>query len=213
MAANSYRPSGLRPVKYLNGAPWNGQAHLHVFHASNATAAFNGDLVQLDTTNGGAPAGYKFPGLAAVQRYAAAQTNCRGVVVGFLPEPEFSQDPVASLGRRHRLASTAQYALVVDDPMILFSVMETAADGTSAGTALTVTAIGLNAELQTANVAGSTLTGVSGMTLNNASEATTATLPVRIVEYVQGEEFVYGNDYGRWLVKLNTSDLLNTTGL
>lgn len=213
MAANANRPSGLRPAKYLNGAAWNGQTMLHVFHASNATAAFVGDLVQLDTTNGGSPSGYKFPGLAAVQRYAAAQINCRGVVVGFLPEPEFSQDPVASLGRRHRLASTARYALVTVDPMLLYGVMEADATGAAAGTPLTVTEIGLNAELQTANVAGNTLTGISGMTLNNASELTTATLPVRIVEYEQKEDNVYGNDFGRWIVKLNTVDLFNTTGL
>lgn len=213
MAANAYRPSGLRPARYLDGSPWNGQAHMHVFHASNATAAFVGDMVQIDTTNGGSPAGYRFPGLCAVQRYAAGQTNLRGVVVGFLPEPDFSQSATASLGLRHRLASTARYALVVDDPSILFSVMEADATGAAAGTPLTVTEIGLNAELQTANVAGNTLTGISGMTLNNASELATATLPVRIVEYAQAEDNVYGNDYGRWLVKLNTSDLYNATGL
>jgi len=211
--ANAYRPSGLRPARYLDGAPWNGAAHLHVFHASNATATFIGDLVQLDLTNGGSPAGYKFPGLAAVQRYAAGQTNCRGVVVGILPEPDFSQDPVASLGRRHRLASTARYVLVVDDPAVLFSAIETAADGVSAGTSMVVTDIGNNVELQTANVAGSTLTGMSGMTLNNASKATTATLPLRLVEFAQAEDNVYGDTFGRWLVKLNTSDLYNTTGL
>ncbi len=213
MAANTYRPSGLQPVKYLSGAAWNGQTHLHYFHASNATAAFNGDLVQMDLTNGGSPTGSRFPGLVAVQRYAAAQTNCRGVIVGFLPEPEFSQSPTASLGLRHRLASTARYALVIDDPTVLFQVTETAADGTSAGTNLVGTDIGNNLELQTANVAGNTLTGVSGMTMNNASKNTTATLPLRLVEYLQKEDNVYGNDFSKWVVKLNTVDLFNTTGL
>jgi hypothetical protein len=213
MAANAYRPSGLRPAKFISGAAWNGQTTMHVFHASDATAAFMGDLVQADLTNGGSPAGYKFPGLSAIKRYAAAQTNCRGVVVGFLPEPDFTNDPVASLGRRHRLASTTRWALVSMDPNTLYAVQEADATGAAAGTPLTVTEIGLNADLQTANVAGSTLTGNSGMTLNNATDATTATLPVRIVEFEQKEDNVYGNDFGRWLVKLNTVDLFNTTGL
>lgn len=211
--ANAYRPSGLRPVRYISGSSWNGQSMMHVFHASNATACFVNDLVQLDVTNGGSPVGYRFPGLPAIQRYAAGQGNCRGVLVGILPEPEFTNDPVASLGRRHRLASTTRYALVVTDPNVLYSVLETAADGVSTGTALTVTEIGLNCELQTANVSGNTLTGMSGMTLNNASEATTATLPVRIVEFAQSEDNVYGDTFGRWIVKLNTVDLFNTTGL
>src|SRR3990167_2498721 len=213
MANNAYRPSGLRPAKYLDGAPWNGQTRLHVQHASNAVATFVGDLVQLDTTNGGSPAGYKFPGLPAVMRYAAAQANCRGVLVGFLPEPEFTHSATASLGVRHRAASTTRWALVVDDDRVLHSVMEADATGAAVGTALTVAAIGLNAELQTPNVSCSTLVGTSGMTLDNASEATTATLPCRIVEFVQAEDNVYGDGYGRWLVKLNTIDYHNTTGI
>lgn len=204
--ANTNKPFGLRPAKYLNGSPWNGQANLYYCSATNATAIYVGDLVRYDTTNGGSLGTTKFPGQPAITRFAAADTNVRGVVVGFLPEPDFSQDPNASYARKYRVASTERWALVADDPAILFEIQEV-----NSGTALTVTEIGLNADVVA--TAGSTTTGISAMVLDNTTEAATTTLPLKIVASVLKEDNEYGSIGQRWLVKMNTSDLLLAGGI
>lgn len=204
------RPFGLRPTQYLNGAPFNGQANMYFCSASDATTIYVGDLVRLDLTNGASGANDQFVGVPAITKYAAGDTHCRGVVVGFLPEPYFSMSATASLGLKYRVASTERWALVVDDPMVLHAVEEI-----NTGTALAATDIGLNIDLSV--VAGDANIGISKSVLNNATEAVTATLPLKLVRLLQVE----GNSYNTatlanapvWEVKLNTSDLMNTTGI
>lgn len=207
---NLNKPFGLRPKKYLNGAPWNGQANLYFVHPSNTNVIFVGDLVIYDTTNGGSGATTQFPGQPAIAKYVAGTARTRGVVVGFLPEPDFSQNADVSYARKYRLASTARWALVVDDPMVLFEVQEV-----NSGTPLTVAEIGLNVEITNsgATTGGNTSTGMSSMVIDNTNEATTATLPLRLVASVLAEDNDFGFAAQRWLVKLNTSELMTATGI
>jgi hypothetical protein len=51
--------------------------------------------------------------------------------------------------------------------------------------------------------AGSTVTGISGTTLNNATEATTNTLDVKLVEVVNRADNTVGSASGGYLVRLN----------
>jgi hypothetical protein len=49
--ANIARPFGLRPVRYLNGTPWTGQARAFYVPSTYATALYIGDPVQLTGTS------------------------------------------------------------------------------------------------------------------------------------------------------------------
>ena len=44
--ANSDAPSGFKPVKHLNGNPWNGKVNVYYIPATDGTATFIGDAVK-----------------------------------------------------------------------------------------------------------------------------------------------------------------------
>lgn len=188
--ANVDTPFGLRPVRYLSGAPWNGQVRRYLVDSGDPTAVFIGDPVKLAGSAGlsgsvvnGIPTG----GMPTVVQ-AAAGNVCVGVVVGFEP----LQTDLTVL---HRLASTSRVALVCDDPGVVFEIQEV-----SGGTTFTAAEVGLNANFVVA--AGVTATGVSQVELNNSGEATTDTLNCKILGLVMRPD----NDYGenaKWEVLLN----------
>jgi hypothetical protein len=77
------------------------------------------------------------------------------------------------------LTGSVVEALVIDDPNTVFSIQETNASG-AAGTPLALADRGLNINFQ--YTAGSTSTGSSAVSINNASEADTATLNCKILQ-------------------------------
>jgi len=181
--ANANTPFGLKPVGSRNGAPYNGATRAYSVPASDGTALYVGSVVKLlgssQTINGRI--------LSDVTAWASGDREL-GSIVGFEPDPD-------NLSRRHRPASTQRVVYVADAIDLLFEVQEV-----SGGTALTADDIGLNANLVVA--AGSTVTGLSGIELNNATEATTNTLDVRIVGVVQRPDNAIGTNC-KWLVSLN----------
>jgi hypothetical protein len=187
--ANVDSPFGLRPVRYLNGAPWNGQVRRYLIPSSDGTAVFIGDPVKPGGSAGAAGLmvdGVPAYGLQDVVQ-AAAGDPVLGVVVGF--------EPIKSnLETKHRLASTARIAYVCDDPNVVFEIQEV-----SGGTALAATEVGLNVNFVVGS--GNTTTGLSGVELNNSGEATTATLNCRILGLVQREDNDYG-EHAKWEVLL-----------
>lgn len=162
---NVSRPNGFRPVKHMDGSAWNGQLEKFAVLASDATALYTGDLVKL---SGAADAS----GLAAVTRIVTAATDVPvGVVVGFEVDYSSPNSPGA-----FRAASTARYALVCVDPSVVYEAQASGAYGIA-------TDAGLNAAPTV--TAGSATTGVSGMQVDLATKATTATLPLKILGLVQ----------------------------
>jgi hypothetical protein len=195
--ANTSRVNGFRPVRYANGAPWNGAFRIYAIPAAEGTATFVGDPVKLytgDTTDV-----VNFP--TCVQ--AAAGDALVGVVVGFLPD----YSNLNAVG--YRLASTLRYAMVVDDPAVLFEIQE---DG--ATDALELQDLGLNINFVVA--AGSTSTGQSGVTLDSDSHGAGATLPLRLIEgskRVDNEIGVDGTAYAKWVVRINNHQNGSSTGV
>jgi hypothetical protein len=180
--ANADSPFGLKPVRHRNGAPYTGAARVYSVAAGDGTAIYVGDLVTAAGTS------QTINGVIYADVVQSATGGVfQGVVVGVLP---VTQDSL-----KYRAASTQRLLLVADDPELLFEIQEV-----SGGTALTANDIGLNADIVVA--AGSTTTGLSGIELNNATEATTNTLDVKIIGFVNRE----GNEIGehaKWLVALN----------
>lgn len=188
--ANVDSPFGLRPVRHLSGAPWNGQVRRYLLPSSDTSNRFIGDPVTLGGDAGasglvvnGVPAW----GLATVA-IGVAGSPWVGVITGFEITP-------TDLSIRYGPASANRIALVCDDPNVIFEIQEV-----SGGTALTSAEVGLNAN----GVAGtgSTTTGLSGWELNNSGEATTNTLNLKILGLVQREDNDYG-EHAKWEVLIN----------
>lgn len=157
--ANSNVAFGLDPIAPKGGVV---QTTEYYVPASDSTALFVGDPVIIA---GGADA----DGVSTVTRATAASAGrITGVVVGFRPSPTV----IAAGG--YRLASTAEYVLVCDDPEQVFEIQED-----SVGGALAAADIGLNADLVAGT--GSTVSKRSGFQLDTSTKATTATLQLRIL--------------------------------
>lgn len=180
MTTNVSRIRGLVPSRFLKGAKWNGQTQLYAFSASEANVAFVGDLVQFDSTyRSTGVADVYAPGIPLVKPVVTTLTTntFRGVIAGFIPQPEFSMSSTASLGLYYRLASTARYVLIVDDIDVVFEAQE------KANAYVTAADNAVNKTSDITYVAGNTLTGVSGVYLN--TPATSGVKPLRINRYTQ----------------------------
>jgi len=160
--ANVSRVFGARPVGGLHGGPYNGRVSLYAIPASDGTATFVGDLVKLSGTADA-------DGVATVIQAAAGNT-CVGIIVGFVPD-------YSNLSLQHRLASTLRYCWVADSPQVTFEMQE---DNTAS---IGLVDVGLNVNFIVG--AGSTTTGQSGMQVNTTTKATTSTLPLRILGFIQ----------------------------
>jgi hypothetical protein len=198
--ANANRASGFTPLKYLNGSPWNGQANLYSIAASYGTELAIGDPVISSGTadvNG-------IPGIAL----GAATGALRGVIVGLGKYPGLIANP-SNLDTTKRPASdpAVWYALVVDDPNVLFGIQEE-----SNGTALAATEVGLN----TVPLLAAAGTYASGWLLRSASGATpntTATLQLKLMglQQMPAGTNAFGA-YAKWVVKINVHELGTGTG-
>jgi len=194
--ANTSRVNGLRPIKYLNGTEYNGQANMYFIPSGDATAVFVGDLVKADGTGDTVAAGGNALGIQSVIQ-AAATNAVLGVVVGFAIAPTNLNTP------QYRVASTGRYVYVSDDPNVLYEIQ------TSNGT-LAVADVGLNANIAVA--AGSTTTGASGMTLDVGTATTTATLPLKIMGFTQRPDNDNTAANSKVIVKLNNDQFGASTG-
>jgi hypothetical protein len=186
--ANPDTPFGLKPVRYLNGAPFTGSVNAYSALASDGTAFFVGDPVKLSGTS------QTIDGNVYLDVDQAATGDViLGVVVAVKPE---TRDSVI-----YRAASTQRIVYVADSPSLVFEIQEV-----SGGTALTANDAGLNADFVVA--AGSATTGKSGVELNNGTEATTATLDLHIMGLVNRADNAIG-EHAKWLVRINRHQFAN----
>lgn len=195
---NSNRPSGFSPVQYLNGASWNGQARLYSIDAAYGTALYIGDPV----ISGGSADANGVPNIVI----GATTGALRGVIVGLGISEGLIANP-SNLNLTYRPASdpAVWYAMVVDDPNVIFEVQEE-----SNGTQIAATEIGLN----TISKSGTGNGYVSGWmipSVTGATPATTATLQLKLL----GLKRVFGNGFGAYakhLVQINVHELAHGTG-
>lgn len=175
--ANANIARGLVPLREAGSGVHNGGLNMYYHPSSDATALYIGDPV---VKNGSAD-GAGVPGCVR----AAAAGPITGVVAGFVPDGVTDR---AGYGA----ASTAYYVLVDDDPDAIFEIQD--------NTGIAAADVGLNASMTLA--AGNAYSKRSGVTLDAATKATTATLPLKIV----GLRPTPGNDFGAYnklMVKIN----------
>lgn len=187
--ANVNRPSGLSPVKSINGAPWNGQANIYSIAAAYTTKLAIGDPV----ISSGTADSNGIPGIVR-----AADTGAiRGVIVGLGTKESLMANP-SNLDITYRPAaaqSTDWYAMVVDDPFTIFEIQE-------GGTALAAADVGLNTNLTITNANDF----VSQVVLDNADKGTTASLQVKLLGLARRADNAFGT-YAKWLVLINNHEL------
>lgn len=171
---NTSRISGFRPVKHLNGSPYNGQANLY-YVASAADEILVNDIVKLGGTTdaNGVP----------TADLCGASDRPVGVVVGILAN---KFDPAGGMtsgsltldipAASQIAASGAGYILVADAPDIVMEVE--AANGTPAAADM-----GLNASHANGTRTASTV--VSPAYIDFGTEATTSTLNFQILGLVR----------------------------
>lgn len=194
--ANADTPFGLRPVRYLTGAVYNGAVNPYWVEDATDNALFIGDVVIATGTANTAivtvPGAGSFPPstLPKILRITAGDTNrTTGVIVSF------STDPTA-LENVHRLNSTERVAWVCDDPDVMFEVQ-----GDSAQT-IAATDVGNNADIIFTHT-GSTVTGISGMELDGSTITADASNQLIIMRAVNRDDNDADLIHAKWLVMLS----------
>ena len=195
MANPSNAAFGLRPVRYLDGTPWNG-ATIRCYVASGyAVALYIGDAVAFTTTLNDKDATAKYPSI--VVSSGATATVIRGVITSFEPDP-------TNLTLQYRPASTERWAHVVPAvPNLVFHIRD---DGDATPSKVFP---GQNAIM--ASGTASTVTGMSGYVLDGSTTPTTTqahSLHILGLADIPDNEL---GDYAIWEVLINTC--YNTSGL
>ena len=192
--SSSATPYGARPVGTLSASgSFTAKVRHYQIASAYGTSIFFGDFVKLVT--------------AGTIEKDTGTTACTpiGIFMGCsYTDPNTNQKTFNQMWTASIAASDA-YAYVIDDPNVIFEMQ---ADGSAAQATL-----GTNcAVVQTA---GSTTIGTSKNAVDiSTSAATTATLPVRIIDVVQTPSNAWADSYTDLVVKFNAGHLMdNTTGI
>ena len=194
-------PYGLKPVNLIGGQVFAGSTRLMEIASGYATNIFYGDLVkrvsdgtiEKDTGTATATPNGVFLGVS----FTNAST-------GQVQQQQFypASQAIAT--------GTKIFAVVADDPDTLFQVVSCSSGTTVAG--MGISAIGNNIEL--IQNAGSTISGNSAVAINEGTQATTSSLPIRIIDVVR--DTATGADaFVEFIVKINinTHQYTNPTGV
>lgn len=199
MATNVNAPRGLVPVNGAYSQPYNAGVRQYVHSAGDSQAIFVGDLVTATGATELVNLGGTVQSFPVVAQSATGDVF-QGVCVGVLALTRDS----AIFGA----ASTQTILFVCDDPNALFWVQDV-----NSGTPLAPDDVELNINILVNQ--GSTVTGMSGMVLNNGTEAVTNTLDLKILGQYQSPDNDLGSDAstgtlaGKYLVKINRHRFAN----
>lgn len=199
------KPYGLKPVNLIGGQVFAGATRLMEIATSNnvgyATSIFYGDLVKRVTD-----------GTIEKDTGTATATPC-GVFLGV----QFTNASTGQVQQQQFYPAstpvkpgTKIFAVVADDPDTLFQVVSCSSGTTVAP--MGIAAIGSNIAL--IQTAGSTITGNSSVAIDEGTQATTNTLPIRIIDVVR--ETATGADaFVEFIVKINATmhQYNNSTGV
>ena len=160
--------AGFRPVKHMNGSPYNGQVNRYMISVSDTQVTNVGDFVQLSTDAALVDASEGV--YAAVERIGSGTAvPIVGVIVGF--EPDYSNLNAGA----YRAALTRRVVLVADAPDIIYAAPQDAVGGVVAAAS-----VGLNVSINL-GTAASTAPYASGMSVDSSTVAVTATIPLQVM--------------------------------
>ena len=185
--ANVNAPFGLRPVRHLNGSPWNGQTIRCYLHGSYAVAMFVGDPVQYQTELNYKDTTGKHPSIMLCA--GSTTTTVFGVITSFEPDPD-------NLSLQYNPASNERYANVCLAGDVIFQIQD---DGAGAPTAVFV---GQNTTMTAGSRTG-TIDGLSAYVLDSTTPTTTQAHPLHILRVSDIEDNTLG-DYCIYDVIIST---------
>ena len=189
--ASTAAPYGLRPVNLLGGQSFTGSTRSIKIANAYAANIFYGQPVSINASG---------VVIAETGTTTIATTGVVGVFVGCTyTDPNLKYKVFKQYWPTGTVATDAM-AYVADDPDL---VMQIQADGSVAQTAL-----GANIGFGTS--AGSTSTGNATTPAATATLNTTATLPLRIVGFVDGPDSAVGDSFTDLLVKWNAPYALSS---
>ena len=179
--ATSATPNGAEPVNTLSASgSYTGKVRHMKIASAYGTAIFYGDFVKLVA--------------AGTVEKAAVTTSVVAGTVGIFVGCSYTDPSTSQLTFNQQFpASTAAsdiMAYVVDDPKLVFKMQGDEA----------IAQTGLGNNISAVNTAGSTSIGRSKNALDGGSIATTNTLPLRVVEFVEGPSSTVGDAFTDCLV-------------
>ena len=179
--ATSATPSGAEPINTLSASgSYTGKVRHMKIASAYSTAVFYGDFVRLVSSG-------------TVEKAAVTTAVVAGTVGIFVgcsyTDPSTSQ---LTFNQQYPASTTASdiMAYVVDDPKIVLKMQGDAA----------IAQTGLGNNVSAISTAGSTAIGRSKNALDASSIATTNSLPLRILEFVDGPTSTVGDAYTDCLV-------------
>ena len=184
--ANPNKIAGFRPIKHLNGNPWNG--NFNVYYKSASSNIFRGSPVILA---GSADTTCKYPTIDV----GGAGAPFVGVAIAFSTTPYIAADPT-NLELLYSPSGTSHYVAVVDDPQVIFELFEETAGSAN----MAATDIGMNCAIIAES--GDTTTGLSTVTLDYSELAVTSTDEVKVLRMINSEDNAFGA-YARFEVLIN----------
>ena len=181
--AKTATPYGLKAVNHVGGTPYAGSTRLLPIASGYASNLFNGQVVQIETDG-------------TVGLVGTFGEGVIGVFVGCTyTDPNTQQLTFNNMWPTGLVASDAK-AYVIDDPDVVFMAQ---ADGS-----VTQADLGQNTDFAAAQ---STSTGVlingNSTSAVSATTAATATLPFRIVDFVDSPTSTVGDEFTDVLIKFN----------
>jgi hypothetical protein len=194
-------PYGLKPVNLIGGQVFAGSTRLMEIASGYATSIFYGDLVKRISD-----------GTIQKDTGTTTATPC-GIFLGV----QFTNQSTGQVQQQQyypasqAIASGSKiFAVVADDPDTLFQVVSCSSGTTVAG--MGIAAIGSNIAL--IQNAGSTVTGNSKVAIDEGTQDTTNTLPIRIIDVVR-ETATGADTFVEFIVKINATmhQYNNSTGV
>ena len=194
-------PYGLKPVNLIGGQVFAGATRQMQIASGYNTNIFYGDLV-------------KRIGDGTIEKDTGTTTATPcGIFLGV----SFTNASTGQVQQQQFYPASQQiksgtqiFAVVADDPDTLFQVVSCSSGTTVA--AMGIAAIGTNIEL--IQNSGSTTTGNSAVAINEGTQTTTSSLPIRIIDVVR--DTATGTDsFVEFIVKINinTHQYTNPTGI
>ena len=194
-------PYGLKPVNLIGGQVFAGSTRLMQIASGYATNIFYGDLVKRISDG-------------TIEKDTGTTT---ATPVGIFLGVSFTNSSTGQVQQQQFYpasqaikSGTQIFAVVADDPDTLFQVVSCSTGTTVTG--MGISAIGNNIEL--IQNAGSTTTGNSAVAINEGTQNTTSSLPIRIIDVVR-DTATGADTFVEFIVKINATmhQYNNSTGV
>jgi len=193
--STSATPMGARPCGTVVGSPYQGKVTHYKIKNAYGTSIFFGDFVKWGDDN---------PNTTIQKDTGTATLTPIGVFLGCAyTDPSTGQ----FTPNQYYPASTAAddiVAYVATDPFVLMQMQSDESLGQD----------DLGKNCAVVQTAGSTAIGTSRNAVDGSTANTTNTLPLKVVDFVDGPDSEVGDSYTDVLVMFNVGhQLLNTTGI